>query len=47
MTAWQTVGQYEYEYNEESEYTGWYRIVGGRLANGHWPQWNNKTGATQ
>lgn len=45
MTAWQTLGRYEYEYDEHGQYTGWYRCVGGRLANAHWPQWNYKTGA--
>ncbi len=43
MIAWQTIGRYEYEYNEHG-YTGWFRCVGGRLASGCWPQWNNNTG---
>lgn len=43
---WRRFGQYEFEVNEHSQYTGWYRCVGGRLANGRWPQWNDATGAT-
>ena len=46
LTCWQTIGRYEYEYNERG-YTGWYRCVGGRQANGLWPQWNINTGATR
>jgi len=46
MTSWQTIGQYQYEYDENG-YTGWYRCVGGRLADGRWPEWNSKTGAQQ
>jgi len=44
MTSWQTVGNYEYEI-DQSGYTGWYRCLGGRLADGRWPEWNIKTGA--
>ncbi len=46
MTTWQTLGHYEYEYAYDANgYIGWYRCVGGRLANGHWPQWHLNTGA--
>ncbi len=38
---WQTLGNYEYEVGENG-YTGWYRCVGGRLANGLWPAWNSE-----
>lgn len=41
---WQQLGQYEYEVDYNGKYTGWYRCVGGRLANGHWPKWNYLTG---
>lgn len=41
MNAWQTLGQYEYN---RHGYTGWYRCVGGRGADGRWPQWNINTG---
>lgn len=41
---WQKIGQYEYEVDGICEYTGWYRCVGGRLADGRWPYWNYKTG---
>ncbi len=44
MKSWQRQGQYEYEYDAHG-YTGWYRCVGGRLANGRWPQWHSETGA--
>jgi len=45
MIVWSTVGQYEYEYSYSlHDYTGWYRCIGGRLANGRWPQWHSKTG---
>lgn len=37
MTAWQQVGQYEYD---EAGYTGWRRCVGGCLASGAWPKWH-------
>ncbi len=42
---WQKLGQYEYEYSHgQHDYTGWYRCVGGQLADGRWPQWNHNTG---
>ena len=44
MTAWQQLGNYEYEYNKYG-YTDWYRCVGGKMANGRWPERNSKTGA--
>lgn len=44
---WQQIGPYEYEVDENCQYTGWYRCVGGRLKDDRWPQWNNKTGATR
>lgn len=46
MTSWQQIGQYEYEYDEHCQYTGWCRCAGNgaRLKNGKWPEWNNKTG---
>ena len=48
MIAWQTLGQYEYEYEyDKSGYTGWYRCVGGKMADRRWPEWNNKTGETR
>jgi hypothetical protein len=42
---WQTFGSYEHEVSEEYFggplfYTGWYRCVGGRLADGRWPMWH-------
>jgi hypothetical protein len=43
MTGWQTFGGYEFEFNSRG-YTGWYRCVGGRLANGLWPEWCRETG---
>jgi hypothetical protein len=43
MKLWQRIGQYEYEY-DENRYTGWYRCVGGRCRDGHWPEWNSLTG---
>jgi len=43
MTSWQTLGKYEYEY-DQSGYTGWCRCLGGRLADGRWPEWNANTG---
>ena len=46
MTGWQTMGQYQYEYDSNG-YTGWYRCVGGRMADGRWLQWNSRTGATR
>ena len=42
-TSWQTQGDYQYEYNRHG-YTGWCRCVNGRQADGHWPEWNNRTG---
>lgn len=44
---WQRFGQREYEADRHHQYTGWCRHVGGQLADGRWPQWNNKTGATR
>ncbi|MFA5127706.1 MAG: hypothetical protein WC457_01730 [Patescibacteria group bacterium] len=41
-----SLGAYEYEYDRYG-YTGWYRCAGGRLADGRWPEWNFKTGATR
>jgi hypothetical protein len=46
MSFWRTIGKYEHEVNE-SGYTGWYRCVNGALANGLWPEWNDKTGETR
>lgn len=47
-TFWQTLGRYEFEVKEGTDgncyYTGWIRCVGGRLADGRWPQWNEYTG---
>lgn len=43
MNSWQTQGEYQLEYNRHG-YTGWYRCVGGRLADGRWPKWNDVTG---
>jgi len=47
-TAWMTIsdGRYEVEYYVFG-LTGWYRCVGGRLASGHWPEWNSYTGETR
>lgn len=45
-TAWQSQGQYEYEYDVFG-YTHWCRCKGGRLASGHWPEFNNVTGETR
>lgn len=48
MTFWQTLGRYEYEVAQGTDrapcYSGWVRCVGGRLADGRWPQWNIYTG---
>lgn len=48
MTFWQTLGNYEYEVKRTKgggcRYTGWCRSVGGRMADGRWPERNNKTG---
>ncbi len=44
---WQTLGKYQYEVNEKDDYTGWQRCIGGKLADGRWPEWNYKTGATR
>jgi len=44
MTTWMRIGGYEYEHNGH-DFTGWCRCISGRLADGHWPQWNEKTGA--
>lgn len=41
MTDWQRQGVWEYEYTAAG-YTGWYRCVGGRLADGRWPCWNDQ-----
>jgi hypothetical protein len=44
MTFWQSLGSYEFEVargpDNQAYYTGWYRCVGGRLADGRWPMWN-------
>lgn len=47
LTAWQTLGHYEYEYAQDYDergraigtcyYTGRHRCVGGQLADGTWP----------
>lgn len=45
LLGWQDspCGRYEYEH-DGSNYTGWCRCKDGRMANGRWPEWNNKTG---
>lgn len=45
--AWMTLGRYEYEYDENGCCTGWCRCVGGRMANGRWPEFNSYTGVTR
>ena len=49
MTSWfHNIGGYEYEVSYETgDYTGWYRCIGGRLADGRWPMWNFKTRETR
>jgi hypothetical protein len=47
---WIPCGNYEFEVKEDffggyMNYTGWYREVGGRLADGRWPAWHSETGA--
>lgn len=46
MTLWQQLSfcnnRYEFEYDQR-DYTGWYRCIGGRLADGRWPEWNYRT----
>jgi len=43
-TEWQQScccnGGYEQEIGKDGLPTGWFRCVGGRLANGLWPEWN-------
>lgn len=46
MCIWQRFGQVEIEYDGRG-FTGWCRRIDGQQADGHWPQWNNKTGATR
>ena len=46
MTGWQNIGHYQYEYDKNG-YTGWYRCVSGKMADGRWPEWNSHTGATR
>ena len=46
MFFWQQLGQYEYEHNG-SNYTGWHRCIGGRMADGRWPEWHSTTGDTR
>ena len=47
-TWWERIdysfGSYEYEVDDTYQETGWCRCAGGRLANGLWPEWNNRTG---
>lgn len=38
MKGWQTLGNYQYEYDSKG-YTGWVRYVGGKMSDGTWPQW--------
>lgn len=44
MNSWQRIGDYEFEYDQNGAYTGWYRCVGGKLASGQWPAWHRDTG---
>ncbi len=41
MMDWQTIGNYQYQFNSEG-YTGWCRCVGGQKSDGTWPMWNCK-----
>ena len=46
-TYWQAqdAGGYEFEVNEIAMgYTGWYRCIQGRMADGRWPEWSISTG---
>ena len=49
MTTWRrgSMGPFEYEYDEHGHYTGWYRLVDGRLPFGTWPERNSETGETR
>lgn len=38
--GWQRIGNYQYQFDSNG-YTGWYRCVGGQMADGTWPQWKN------
>lgn len=45
MGFWQCIGDhYEFEVGPDGQYTGWCRARNGRMADGHWPAWNGKTG---
>ena len=42
MNTWIVLGGYEHEVSEDGKtFTGWYRCVGGRLADGRWPEWGH------
>ena len=41
MAIWLEIGRYEYEF-KDGVCTGWYRCVGGKLADGRWPAWNDQ-----
>ncbi len=43
LLSWQQQGRYQYEH-DGTNYTGWCRCVNGQMADGTWPEWNNKTG---
>lgn len=40
ITAWQRLGNYEYEYDWNLKYTGRVRCVDGRMTNGIHPSWD-------
>lgn len=48
MRFWQRFGWYELEVVStaagDCQYSGWYRCIGGRLADGRWPVWKDGTG---
>lgn len=44
MTFWQTFGQIQREVRKGVGYTGWYRYVGGRCADGRWPEYHSEYG---
>lgn len=48
VTSWRSEsgGGYEEEWFEGRP-TGWYRCIGGRLANYLWPNWHSNTGVVR
>ena len=46
LSEWRetSIEGFQFEVDERGEETGWIRCTDGRLSDGRWPEWNERTG---